>query len=345
MNTNMNAQFSFIRFIICVITLTSFTLAGSMIHSVPLALAALDTNTPLAATVVTQNAPASPVAISIEMAEDIDAIYPGDTIRLAVYITNTSDGVIDSLPFSYTYGPLYQSFVRAEPAADENLTPNSDIGQLRWDNLTDSLTDDSSSGLGAGESIEIQLEFVAGLDTEKLTLGGTTRNVAVSGNADANIRFTVSRTPDIAVEDLIVDRPDTDVTILWRTTDETNITSFIILRYSNIDTEKAVLTEPEILAINSGEPTGNSYDFVDTTMDPQPGSKYQYVLDVHMTDGSSNQLNLGLVDIPAAQSTPIPGGVITWPTAIGTDSATEGADEASDEEQKWYVYLPILMAE
>ena len=91
-----------------------------------------------------------------------------------------------------------------------------------------------------------------------------------------------------------VNYADGVATIRWQTTNETQIAGFYVLRLAADGTWQRL--NPDLLAAtHSGAATGTSYSFTDSTIGS--GASHSYGLEIIGTDGRSERVLLGIVNL------------------------------------------------
>ncbi|MEM7128148.1 MAG: SdrD B-like domain-containing protein [Chloroflexota bacterium] len=229
----------------------------------------------------------------------------GETISFTIRITNTGDAVIDTLPLEDRYSSAFITYVSANPA------PSSVAGGLlTWTDVLSSTND--LDGLGLGESVGVVVTFTTEADTTLLpaiapcTQAGHAPNVARSVGATAGTQVVVEDADDSSCDSVQILNPTAvqiavgsmsqtadGVLVAWTTESENNIAGFYIWKASGVVAE--VRSSEMILATNTGQSTGASYQWLDAGATLNRGDVY--ILDIVKRNGTIERVILGVMNI------------------------------------------------
>ncbi len=101
-------------------------------------------------------------------------ILVGDLVTFTLYITNTGDTTLSTVPVTDTYNTSYLNFVSASITPDNSDDGSSTDGDIQWDNV-------GPLAPGASTTIEVTFEGVA----STTGIGGATENSACASGTDA----------------------------------------------------------------------------------------------------------------------------------------------------------------
>lgn len=222
-----------------------------------------------------------------------DTVRRGEFISYTVTITNTGATTITVLPLEDVYNPTYLTFVGGTPHADDNVSD----GMTNWSDLTAAPPLGFGTDLAPGAAFQIETRFLGRNDT---SLTGPAVNTArvrtaedenggtppeVSDNASVDVLAPTA----VYVSDASALQHRQMLTFRWRTSDESAIVAFRILRTAATGDE-TVLTPDAILATYAGQPLGTMYTYTMTAPDDLSGL---FILETIAPDGSVGRHDMG----------------------------------------------------
>ncbi|MCB9147385.1 MAG: DUF11 domain-containing protein [Caldilineaceae bacterium] len=243
-------------------------------------------------------APANPMLALSKTLNGVNPFGVGATISFTIRITNTGNVTITVLPLEDRYSNVfinYQSVVPTLPA------PTVANGILTWSDL---LSNDPD-GLGAGESISMDVYFTTLADT---TLLPAMTNCSPAGHAPNLARVTNALAGGAPVpkdgddEDCasvqilnptgiqlaahsLTQTPD-GVLVRWQMVDETNVVGFYIWQSNGVESSRRSELIPSM--VNGQSRQAATYDWLDAGATLQHNDAY--VLEIVKVDGTSERV-------------------------------------------------------
>jgi uncharacterized repeat protein (TIGR01451 family) len=232
--------------------------------------------------------------------DTVPPVLPGDELTFTVRITNTGSSWLTALTLSDLYDRRVLRFERATPPPNDPT----DDGQLDWSNLL-------AASLAPGQGVAVVIAFTAIRDPGAQYNNDAVNTAVVSGvqadpdgngplgsvesapdsSASARVKILSPTAADLA-NLAVAEQGDGSVLLSWETTNEANLAGFHVLRQA-AGAAPVRLTGQLLIAQNSGQPAGASYNFRD--IGAVPGTAYLYILQVQRLDGAVEELVLGEV--------------------------------------------------
>lgn len=271
---------------------------------------------------VTPN-PVNPMVQVTKVRNGVNPFGLGETISFTIRITNTGDVTITVLPLEDNYNNAffaYDGITNPPTPAPDSATP----GVLIWNDLLASLGD--TDGLGIGESIALNVYFVARADTSLLP---ATSPCLRPGEAP-NVVHVINAIADLdgpgAIPALVVPEDADDhacdsaqifnptavklaehsatqqadgVMVRWATVSESDIVGFNLLLSNGVKVTQ--LTDSMIVAKKAGQSSGAGYEWLHAAAQLSSGDAY--LLELVNADGTSET---AIIDVMSGISLYLP---------------------------------------
>ncbi|MEM7531930.1 MAG: SdrD B-like domain-containing protein [Chloroflexota bacterium] len=233
---------------------------------------------------------ASQPSVAVEkILNTVDPVLPATPVSFTIRITNTGTTPIATLPLTDTYSSVYLNFVSATPAADTS----GNTGQILWSDLTQSAPNGFGTDLDPGQSFDVVVNFLAGIDTSALP-DSATINTAIVFTQTATDTLRVFNATNVVLSNRevnveTIDGQDMHV-LTWSTVDETDLVGFHVLRLDEAGGEPMRLTSDEEIILAHAA-NGADYRFEDAVGDAD--ANHHYVLEMVMADGTHPLMDMG----------------------------------------------------
>jgi uncharacterized repeat protein (TIGR01451 family) len=231
-----------------------------------------------------------------------------DPITFTIRITNTGESWIETLPLVDTYDTRFLAYLRSTPPAD-GQSVSGNVGTLIWNDLT------GASQVPPGGTVTLTVVFRAMADT---TDPQTNPNAPVTINTAG--AFNTSFDPDgptgplpplpagqpkqdqddaeilnptsVALTMRSVQQQAGGVSVRWATENESLMVGFTLYR-QRPGAEAVKVTSEPLMARYSGEPRGDSYEWLDSGFTPDGDEVY--ILEIELANGSVEYHTMGSV--------------------------------------------------
>ncbi|MEM7130360.1 MAG: SdrD B-like domain-containing protein [Chloroflexota bacterium] len=236
-------------------------------------------------------------------------VRTNETVSFTIRITNTGELTITHLPLEDRFNSAFLTFQSATPS-ESNASPN----VITWDNL---LAGDPD-GLAISETISVDVYFTTRADTSSLpamtpcTQSGHAPNLARVRNANADGTPVVPDADDDACDSVEILNPTAvtlaessasqtsgGVLVRWSTVSESDIIGFNIWKSSGVEAE--LRSTEMIVATNTGQTNGSSYQWLDVDATLRQGDVY--LVEIVKSDGTTER---AVIDVTSERTLFIP---------------------------------------
>ena len=227
-----------------------------------------------------------------------DPVRVGEPVSFTVFITNTGQAWLDSVPLRYSYNNAFLTYGFGGEFSQPDSNDWQNDGVIDW---TNALT----SPLAPQASALVTVTFTAREDTSSLPDGRVTTQatahdlhvdpdgpsgplVAISALNDQTASASVSayRPTAVELERASVRWRDGGIVLQWTTSSEVHISGFRWFRRTHSSSEFLPVHQSIIQAKHAGMPTGASYTWIDDEIDPDGDVSITYRLRIYHLDGS-----------------------------------------------------------
>ncbi|MCB0097568.1 MAG: hypothetical protein KDE46_17680, partial [Caldilineaceae bacterium] len=243
---------------------------------------------------------------SLQVTKVLNGVNPfgvGMPVSFSIRVTNTGGVTITTLPLEDRYSSVFIAYDSATPAPDSALD-----GVLIWNDLLASLND--TDGLGAGESVSVDVMFTTGADTTLLSAiapcveDGQAPNLVWVNNAMADTMPVVMDADDsdcasvqilnptgIQLAEHSVQQTAAGVLVRWRMVEETNVMGFYVWRVNGVESSRR--SEMILTQVGGQQSNGAAYEWLDAGATLASGDTY--VLEIVYTDGAVERTVINVV--------------------------------------------------